>query len=140
MIITLNLILTSMLTTLIWVIQVVHYPSFRFVEESRFSSFHSFHSKSISYLVMPLMLFELVVTATLFLKSPSNLLVITSSLLLAVTWSSTFFLSVPCHNSLRIKHEPKLIEQLIKTNWIRTLSWSSKMVLAVYLYLEVSYE
>lgn len=129
-----------MLAALIWVIQVVHYPSFRFVDESRFSSFHSFHSKSISYLVMPLMLVELVVTATLIFKLPSNLLVLTSSLLLAVIWASTFLLSVPCHNSLRKKHDPKIIEKLIKTNWIRTILWTTKMIMAVYLYIEVTHE
>ena len=138
--ITLNLILTSMLATLIWVIQVVHYPSFRFVDEKRFPSFHSFHSRSISYLVMPLMLIELVVTAILAYRFPSNPSVMISSILLVVIWSSTFFVSVPCHNNLRKKYDQKTIEKLINTNWIRTLSWSSKMVLAVYLYLEVTYE
>lgn len=138
--ITLNLIISSMLATLIWVIQVVHYPSFRFVDESRFSSFHSFHSKSISYLVMPLMILELIVTATLVFKSPANLFILTSSLMLAFIWLSTFLLSVPCHNLLRQKHDPKIIEKLIKTNWIRTILWTTKMILAVYLYLEVTHE
>jgi hypothetical protein len=138
--ITINLILSSMLAMLIWIIQVVHYPSFRFVDEKLFSSFHSFHSRSISYLVMPLLILELIVTATLVSKLPTNLLVLASSFLAAGIWFITFFVSVPCHNILSKTHDSKTIEKLIKTNWIRTLLWTSKMVLAVYLYLEVTHE
>ncbi len=137
---TLNLVISSMLAMLIWIIQVVHYPSFRFVDGNRFSSFHSFHSRSISYLVMPLMLIELIVAATLISKFPTNFLVVASLLLLAGIWALTFFVSVPCHNILSKKHDPKTIEKLIKTNWFRTLLWTSKMVLAVNLYIEVTYE
>lgn len=129
-----------MLAMLIWIIQVVHYPSFRFVDEKRFSSFHSFHSRSISYLVMPLMILELIVTATLVSKLPTNLLVIASALITAGIWSLTFFVSVPCHNILSKTHDPKTIDKLIKTNWPRTFLWTSKMVLAVYLYIKATHE
>lgn len=32
---------------LIWVIQLVHYPSFHFVEDSRFIDFQAFHTQRI---------------------------------------------------------------------------------------------
>lgn len=44
---------------LIWLIQIVHYPSFRYVDATQFSHFHSHHTNTITLIVLPLMLCEL---------------------------------------------------------------------------------
>ena len=43
----------------IWVIQLVHYPSFHFINKKDYEQFQDFHMKRITYIVMPTMLIEL---------------------------------------------------------------------------------
>jgi hypothetical protein len=64
-----NLIISLIATGLIWTIQLVHYPSMKFVPEERFISFHNFHSKRISILAIPIMLIELITSFVLFYQN-----------------------------------------------------------------------
>jgi hypothetical protein len=135
-----NLVITSMLTCLIWIIQILHYPSFKFVRESSFTSFEAFHTKSISLIVMPLMIAELLTISLLILKNPQSLILISSLVMVVLIWLSTFYFSIPCHNILSQKHDIQTIEKLIMTNWPRTILWSSKFILAICLTKGVIYE
>jgi hypothetical protein len=109
------------LTGLIWVIQILHYPSFHFVDLS-FKDFHGFHSARISMIVMPLMLTEIGTAAYLAVQNPSRFGLNFLGVLLI--WASTFFLSVPLHNQLAGERQSELISQLVWTNWPRTILWS----------------
>ena len=123
-----------LMTGLIWVIQIVHYPSFRFVSPERFGDFHAFHTRAISLIVIPVMLLELS-SATLSLLGqfgsgvaprPLELAAFTALLLV---WLSTFALQVPLHGRLAAGPDPALIERLVGTNWIRTVLWSLRALL-----------
>lgn len=109
---------------LIWVVQLVHYPSFRYVEPSAFVDFEKFHSRSISLIVMPLMIGELITAFWLF--STNNIFLVINLVCVVLVWLSTFLLSVPCHHHLSKGKDSLIIERLIKTNWIRTILWSFK--------------
>lgn len=124
-----NFFISSFLCGLIWLIQVVHYPSFFYVDESRFVDFEKFHSDRISYIVVPAMIIELVVACLLVYLYPSPLLKWSLSFVILI-WFSTFFLSVPLHQILGEKHDFKVITRLIFTNWPRTTLWSAKTILA----------
>lgn len=50
---------TLLMTGLAWMVQLVHYPSFRYVEPRKFPEFHRFHSNRITLIAAPLMLAEL---------------------------------------------------------------------------------
>ena len=120
---------TFALFGLIWTIQLVHYPSFHFINENEFSKFEKFHSTKISWVVAPLMIAELFLSiAFLYLTEFSPLY---SFLFLVVLfiWISTFTLSVPCHKKLSLGKDSKTIDQLVKTNWIRTILWSLKSLI-----------
>ena len=130
-----NLIITSMLACLIWIIQLVHYPSFRYIDKTQFSSFESFHARSISIIVTPLMLMEIFISFYMITLSPLDPLHLTSGLLVFIIWLSTFFFSVPCHNRLMHGYHEATVHKLIITNWPRTLAWSVKLILAIYLQL-----
>lgn len=135
-----NLVVTSMLTCLIWIVQILHYPSFRYVEQKNFSNFENFHTKSISYIVMPLMLIELFLSGYLFLKEPKNVLYSISLISVILIWVSTFYFSIPCHTKLGLGYDAEVIEKLILTNWPRTILWSFKLLLSIFLIQGVSYE
>ena len=54
-----SLAVSAVLTGLIWTIQVVHYPGFLGVGTDGFLAYQHNHMRTISYLVIPLMLAEL---------------------------------------------------------------------------------
>ena len=137
----LSLATTLMLTGLIWVIQLVHYPSFRFIDESRFADFHRFHTLSISLIVIPLMLTELVTGSCRFLicmdQSIADPFILwgerVAFVALLGVWGSTFFIQVPLHERLALSRDPQLIEALVQSNWIRTGLWSLRAGLLYFL-------
>ena len=64
---------TLMLCGLIWVVQLVHYPSFRFVSRGEFRRFHAFHGRRISVPVVLLMPVEAVCAVLLAKHDPTAL-------------------------------------------------------------------
>lgn len=118
---------TSVLTGLIWVIQVVHYPSFKWIAATDYVSYAVFHTNRITYVVAPLMLAELFFTLRLFfLKDIPIPLIWSAAILTLIVWASTFFLQVPLHGILASHKDLVAIERLVSTNWIRTVAWSLK--------------
>ncbi len=116
------------LVTLILLIQVLHYPSFKFFEESTFPQAMNFHQNRITWIVLPLMMSELIISIWMMIISPG---VINCSILglVILIWASTFFLQVPLHNRLLQKKDLLVIDTLTKSNLIRTCLWSTKLVL-----------
>lgn len=114
------------MTGLIWTVQLVHYPAFRYVAEARFEPFHTFHSNRISWIVAPMMGLELLTAIFLFSLSPSSWLERWNIVSVGLTWVLTFALSVPLHSKLSDGYAPASIESLIFTNWARTLLWTAR--------------
>ncbi len=119
-----ELLVTAGLVVLIWIIQLLHYPTFLFVQRESFSHFEAFHARRISFIVMPLMLTE----GALALINPRMLV----TPFVVLIWLSTFLLQVPCHNKLQSGFDEATIRRLINTNWIRTILWSLKLVVLGY--------
>ena len=109
------------LCTFIWIIQVLHYPFFQYIDLKQFSQSMVFHQRAISYLVIPLMLLELIVTIYI-----ANYYVLT--VVLGI-WLSTFLIQVPLHKKLLQKKDLLIIAKLTKSNWIRTILWTLKLVI-----------
>lgn len=119
----LELMVSSGLLILIWLIQVLHYPAFRYVDRSTFSQFAKFHSSRISIIVIPLMFLEL----GLAIYNPRPLILT----LVTGIWLSTFLLQVPCHNKLTQSYDGRIVDRLISTNWIRTALWTLKTFILI---------
>lgn len=124
--------ITSSLVTLIWLIQLMHYPSFRYVEPAEFKAFHQHHSFSISLVVIPLMLAE--VALSLYFLSQGAPASVWAGLCVLVAWGSTFLLQVPEHTKLAEGFAITAINRLIHTNWLRTFAWTAKLILLVVFY------
>jgi len=127
---------TAIMTGVIWVIQLVHYPSFHYVNMVVYTKFQKFHMSRISFVVMPAMIIE-IATAMLLLVFSSSLVYVTNMILLILIWLSTAFLSVPCHTRLEKAYSFDDVDKLVKTNWPRTLLWSLRLFMLLYV---VSYE
>lgn len=112
------------LFVLIWIVQLIIYPSFGKIDQSAFIEWHRSYTMNITLVVAPLMfaqlglsIYELWVTPTAF--SWIRILMI------GAVWVLTFFLAVPVHNSLDIEgNTPTLVQDLVRANWPRTAIWT----------------
>lgn len=123
-----HLIATSFLTGLIWFVQIVHYPMFRRLGVENSGLAAKEHQKNTTKIVGPAMLLELT-TALLLLFKVKSRLALANLLLLSVTWFSTVLIQVPLHRRLSRKFGPETIERLVRTNWLRTATWSIRTIL-----------
>lgn len=134
----LNIFASFFLCGLIWQVQLVHYPFFSRADRSKFTEHIRFHGVRISFIVLPVMIVELISSALLTLYATSFQTVhLTGLILVILIWMSTFLLQVPQHAKLTEGYDEKAIQRLVHTNWIRTILWSVKSGLALYLILGV---
>lgn len=131
----LNLSTSLFLAGLIWIIQLVHYPSFHFVNEAVFKDFHQFHNRRISLIVIPVMITELLTSGILWLNDGAFSLNGIGFYLVCLIWLSTFLLSVPNHARLSKGKDETVIKSLVNTNWVRTVFWTAKAGLSSYIVL-----
>jgi|GEM_PF-245809 len=124
---------TAMMTGIIWIVQIVHYPLFEQVGEPGFQGYISDHGSKITWIVFPLMTIELItgLVMTFNYDLPfDSMWAYLGILLIAIIWLSTAFLQVPVHNSLvREGWNPVTIRKLVTGNWIRTVSWTLRLIL-----------
>ena len=128
---TLTLLSDFGLVVLIWIVQLIIYPSFHVVSDRDFTAWHKKYMSLISYLVIPLM-FAQVAFHAIALYEAASVLKIAAALLIASAWITTFTLSVPCHNVLAAEGKSaNIIQRLIRTNWLRTVFWSLTFVVSL---------
>ena len=125
-----HLISTWFMTGLIWLVQIVHYPLFTFVDKSNYTSFQNAHMLRIGMLVIPVMSIELI-TGLLLIYWPNkhSTFFIWNAVLLVLIWILTFGVFTFIHGSLRRGYDGILIRKLVLFNWIRTGLWSFRSVL-----------
>lgn len=127
------LLITSLIMTgIIWYVQVIQYPLFKKVGKDHFLKYERAHVQRSGILIAPIMLAELISTLFLLFRYSDSLAIITATLLLAVIWISTFFIQVPIHRQLKSKFDMDLIDKLVNTNWTRTVAWTAKSCLLLF--------
>lgn len=124
-------IINFALVILIWLVQLIIYPSFAHIVEDEFISWHRKYVRTISTIVTPLMAAQMVLIIVLlnYRLTWAHICMLLSVL---VIWVSSFSLSVPCHKKLSINGKDQtVIGRLVGTNWIRTLLWSAVFLLGI---------
>lgn len=116
------------MTGLIWLVQLVHYPSFQFVNPQRFQEFHHQHSNRITCIVAPLMGLELLTALLLVYERGDSYAWWLNLLGVVVIWACTAFLSVPLHHQLASGYDYDKVNALVVTNWPRTLIWTVRSI------------
>lgn len=122
----------------IWYVQLVHYPLFSLVDRTQFKDFQRRHEKWTSVVVAPAMLVEIFTLGWLVVFLPDAAfpgLLKLSLGLLVVIWLSTFLLQVPAHRVLEGGFDVKAHQNLVLTNWVRTLLWSVRGATLVWILL-----
>ena len=123
-----HLIATAMMVSIIWIIQILHYPTFLFVDKKHYTEFQKFHMKNISYLIIPIMLVELLTGLSILLKIKMiNFYFFASFGLLILIWLITALFFSKFHSELSNKYNHDTILKLIRLNWIRTFFWTVRL-------------
>ncbi len=112
------------LVVLIWLVQLVIYPSFRFYDNNDLFRWHKVYKNQLALVVMPLMLGQLSIYIYLVFSKISLLSIIGLSIAMSL-WLLTFFIFVPLHNEISSQDfSEETLKKLIKQNWLRTGLWS----------------
>ncbi|GAA3515686.1 hypothetical protein GCM10022393_32050 [Aquimarina addita] len=120
----LRLVFDMGLVVLIWLVQLVIYPSFSYLSKQELILWHEKYTIRIGCVVMPLMLSQLVLAIIQFSRKP-ELYSSASLVLITLVWSSTFLQFVPIHKKISNRRiDKKLLNKLVKLNWIRTSLWT----------------
>lgn len=131
-----HLVSTLMLTGLIWTIQLVHYPLFNRVGAGTFRAYEIAHMNAITMLVFPLMLVEVVTGFLLIAQHPPhipNLWFWVGLALIGLIWFVTVTINLPQHTRLAAGFDEVIHQAMVATNWIRTIAWSLRAALVIYI-------
>ena len=131
------------MTGVIWIIQLIHYPSFRFIDFKEFLNFQKFHTTTITFVVGPMMTLEIFSALYLLIINDFSAFWIIQMIVLVAIWLCTTFLSVPLHTLLAQLHisdieRLQVTQILVKTNWPRTLLWSFRSLLLLIYFKGIS--
>lgn len=125
---------TLYMVGVVWFVQVVHYPLFQRIPAGEFAAYERLHTRLTTWVVMPPMILELATAIWLVLDSNrvvSANLAFAGLALVALIWLSTFAIQVPCHARLERNYDEAVARRLVSTNWIRTVAWSLRGLIAL---------
>jgi len=124
---------TAIMTGVIWFVQLIHYRWFHDVPSASFTSYHHKYTATVGLIVGPAMMAEF--TSALYLLFFSTgavrTMYIIGMALIIIIWLSTALFQVPCHNKLASGYDPVVHRKLVRTNWIRTIGWTARLVLII---------
>jgi hypothetical protein len=112
------------LVVLIWMVQLVVYPSFKYIPAAALLQWHCCYTARITVVVMPLMIAQVVLHGV---RCYDDFSLYNAGLLLLViaTWMTTIFIFVPLHRKISASTmATTTLRSLVGYNWIRTSLWS----------------
>jgi len=112
------------IVVLVWMVQLVVYPSFAYYKFQDLKKWHLKYTGRISMIVMPLMIGQLLIAVYQTYQN-ANTYTLGSLALIIVIWIATFLQFVPMHKT--ISSQPiseELLKNLVRKNRLRTLLWT----------------
>ncbi len=129
-----HLLFSLYMLGLIWFVQIVHYPLFAKIKADNFVDYEQQHTHKTSFITAPPMLVELATAILLLYLNFGDLLHWINTIGVIGLWVSTFFIQVPLHQQLSQNHDTNTIQKLVRSNWIRTIIWTLRGLLLVFLF------
>jgi len=127
---------TLYLVGVIWLVQLLVYPSMANVGADGYAAYHNLHTSRITPVVAPAMIVELL-TAIYFVFAPVEKIDFRyfwlGLSLVLIIWASTFLVQVPLHEKLAQNFDGDVQKRLVLTNWIRTIAWSLRGALVLWM-------
>lgn len=129
-----NLAVGWALFGLTWMVQLVVYPAFKYVSKNRFGTYHHKHVLHITYIVIPLMLSELLLAIYMLILHFYEWQYWVLFIMVIGVWIITATMAMPLHNLLSKDGKDRVvIEKLIKVHGGRTILWTIKAILLLFL-------
>ena len=123
------------LVILIWMTQLIVYPSFTYFNPDDLVRWHDKYTTAVSIIVMPLMLGQIALHSY-SLYSGFSWMTFVAFAFVILTWINTFFFAVPLHNLIAANQEVSESAQgLVRVNWYRTFLWSVVFLIGLFQYL-----
>ncbi|MBU6276639.1 MAG: hypothetical protein KGQ61_08375 [Planctomycetes bacterium] len=136
-----HLAATAFMVGLIWYVQLVHYPLMAGWPHDDFPRYEAAHRERTGWIVVPVMLAEGLLAAALALRPPRGVPAWVPWLALGALvalQASTFLVQVPCHERLSRGWDASTHSWLVTSNWIRTVLWSLRGLLAGWIALRAA--
>lgn len=119
------------MVVILWLVQLVIYPSFLTCDPSRLVDWHKTYTQRVSWIIIPIMFTQLPLMLWLTV-SEQEIADISALFCLLLCWVLTFSVSVPLHRKIDAGDTRReTLERLIKTNWPRTILWSLVFLLGL---------
>ncbi len=128
-----HLFTSFVMTGICWFVQIVHYPLFRVIEEENLPQYE-IKNVVTAYITVPTMIVEMC-TGIALLYFDYNEFYLWNVILLGLIALSTCIFQVPIHLRLMKVNSERLVNLLIYSNWIRTLSWTVRSALLIIIIL-----
>jgi hypothetical protein len=135
----LNLLSSAAMAGIVWFVQIVHYPLFShtIAGASGAADYHDDNVRRTRPVVLVPMVVEAASAAWLAVFPPVGVgrsAAVVGVLLVGVAILSTALVQVPLHARLRTADAaPRTVDALVQSNWIRTVTWSLRAVLAAWM-------
>ncbi len=124
------------LVILIWMTQLIVYPSFTQFDPTELQRWHASYTMRISIIVMPLMIGQLGLHLYQFSQG-YNVFQILAFVLIILAWANTFLQAVPLHNQIAAGIDiAESARKLVSVNAWRTGFWSIVFIIDLYLILK----
>ena len=127
---------TLMMAAITWFAQIVHYPLLGLVGTETFAAYQTANMQLTTLVVGPLIFGEGVTALLLVWRRPLAIplwQVWVGLALLGAIWVSTAFLQVPMHHLLIAGFDASAHQTLVVSNWIRTIAWSARGFLVLWM-------
>jgi hypothetical protein len=130
-VLTIQLLIDFGLLILIWMVQLIAYPSFQYMNSNQLATWHARYTPRITSLVAPLMLLQLVI-AIYSMYLDINIHTILYAVLVVAMWVFTLKTFIPLHDKIKQGYESvKLLEKLVYLNGYRTAVWTVTFLLSL---------
>ena len=127
---------TWLMLGVILIVQLVHYPLFRYVGAGQYDAFQAEHMRRITWIVAPTMTAELATAGLLVGQPPLGVpawQVWTGLGLVAFIWVTTGLVQGPLHRRLTEGFDAAAHRRLVTTNWLRTGAWTLRAGLVLWM-------
>lgn len=128
-----NLTATLFLTGQVWFLQVVHLPLLLRTAGIDFAAYAKAQRLRNTWLMAMPMLVELITGAWLLVTPFPHRAAFHAFLLLAVIWIVTLAWIVPLNSRLTRGYDEDIIRILIRSNWIRTVCWTARAAIMIWI-------
>lgn len=119
------------MVVILWLVQLVIYPSFLQCDMSKLVEWHRAYTRRVGWIIIPIMFTQFPLVAWLTWHE-QNLSDIAALFCLLIAWVLTFSVSVPLHRKIdKGDTSSETTKSLVRTNWPRTILWTVVFVLGL---------